>query len=374
MPVAMRRTITIARAMHNRPPRNRAMPKLVIAGLLLLVAIAGGYYAYWRYVAQQLEAGIEQWAADQRAQGGEVRFAWAGISGFPFAFQARFQQPQLRLRLPGAEFQWGSGFLAAEMSPWDLRSVRVASPAQQVFRFRQDRQPGEWRLIVAGLSGELRFPGTGALREIRVDLQLPDATRPDGLALAAREARLHVLLPDDPPRDYSMPFAMIEAELSKLLLPAGTRLLTTEPVEHASVSAIIRGPVAVPVDLATAPPLTEILAGWRDSGGDVEVKSFSFTQGPLALGGEATLALDGNLQPLGAGTVKASGLSEAVEILLKDGLIPADRALVARTTAKALERTGADGKPEAKFALSLQNGVLSFGPAPLLQVPPIEWR
>jgi hypothetical protein len=130
----------------------------------------------------------------------------------------------------------------------------------------------------------------------------------------------------------------------------------------------------VPVDFAAAPPLTDILARWRDAGGDIEVKSFGFAQGPLSVGGEATLALDGNLQPLGAGTVTASGLSEAVEILLRDGLIPADRAMVARATAKALERTGAEGKAEAKFALSLQNGIVSFGPAPLLQVPPIAWE
>lgn len=359
--------------MHNRPPRNRTMTKLAIAGLAVLIVLAGGYYAYWRHVARQLEAGVEQWAADQRARGGEVQLVWSGISGFPFAFQARFQQPQVQLPLPGAELAWSSGFLAAEMSPWDLRTVRVASPAQQVVRLRREQESGEWRLIVAELSGEIGFLASGALRAIRADLQLPDVTRPDGAALAANEARLRVSFPDDPPRDYSMPFATLEAELSKLLLPAGTRLLTSDPVERAAVHAIVKGPVAVPVDPATAPPLTEILAGWRDAGGDIEVTSFSFAQGPLSLSGEATLALDGALQPLGAGTVTASGLSEAVEILLADGLIPADRALVARTTAKALERTGADGKAEAKFALSLQNGVLSFGPAPLLQVPPIDW-
>jgi hypothetical protein len=54
-------------------------------------------------------------------------------------------------------------------------------------------------------------------------------------------------------------------------------------------------------------------------------------------------------------------------------LIPADRALVARATSKALERTGADGQPGAKFALSLQNSIVSFGPAPLLQVPQVVW-
>jgi len=360
--------------MHNRAPRNRAIPMLAIAGTVLLLAIVGGYYAYWRYVAKELEAGIDHWAADQRAHGSEAAFVWDGISGFPFAFKARFQQPSVKLLLPGVVLEWSSGFLAAEMSPWDLRRVRISSPAQQVLRLQEQQKSGQWRLIVAAIAGDIRFSGAGVIREVNADLQLPDATLPDGFALAASQAKVHLSLPDVPPTDYSMPFAMVTVDLSKLLLPPGTRLVTTDPVERASVEAVIRGPVAVPVDVATAPPLTRILAGWRDQGGDIEVKSFRFAQGPLSLGGEATLALDGALQPLGAGTVTASGLSESVEILLRDGLIPADRAMMARATAKALERTGADGKAEAKFALSLQNGVVSFGPAPLLQVPPIEWR
>ncbi len=360
--------------MHNRAPRNRAIPMLATAGLVLLIALAGGYYAYWRYVAQELGSGIDRWAADQRAHGSEVAFVSDGISGFPFAFKARFHQPDVKLRLSGAVLEWSSGFLAAEMSPWDLRTVRISSPAQQVVRFQTQQQTGQWRMIVAAVSGKIRFAGNGGLREINAELQLPDATLPDGLALAADQAKVRLSLPDVPPIDYSQPFGTIAAEVSKLLLPPGTRLLTTDPVEQASVDAVINGPIAVPLDLAASPPLTDILAGWRDRGGDIEVKSFSFAQGPLSVSGEATLALDGNLQPLGAGTVTASGLSEAVEILLRDGLIPADRAMVARATAKALERTGAEGKAEAKFALSLQNGILSFGPAPLLQVPPIEWQ
>lgn len=358
--------------MHNRAPRNRAIPKLAVAGLVLLFVLAGGYYAYWRYVATELEAGIDYWAADQRAHGSEVAFVWDGISGFPFAFKARFQQPDVKLQSPGAVLEWSSGFLAAEMSPWDLRTVRISSPAQQVARLQDER--GQWRLIVAAISGEIKFSNAGAMRAIDAELQLPDVTLPDGLALAADQATLRLSLPETPPVDYSQPFAMVAMDVSKLLLPPKTRLLTTDPVAHASVDAIIRGPVAVPVGPAMAPPLTSILADWRDRGGDIEVKSFAFAQGPLSVGGEATLALDGNLQPLGAGTVTASGLSEAVEILLRDGLIPADRAMVARATAKALERTGAEGKAEAKFALSLQNGIVSFGPAPLVQVPPIQWE
>lgn len=367
--------------MHNHQPRNRAIPKLAIGALLLLIVIGGGYYAYWRYVAAQLTMGIERWTADQRAFGSQVEYSWSGIGGFPFAFQARFEQPKLHLRLVGAEVDWQGSDLMAEMSPWNLQEVRIASTGEHNLWLQALEQPGQWRLATIGFTGEIGFFGDGGLREIAAELAQPDAALPDGLAIAAGQAKLRLSLPEIPPVDYAMPFAGIALELSRLVLPAGTRLLTTDPVEYASIDATIMGPMAVPLVQALdqsmpqpAPPsLAQVLAAWRDSGGDVEVQSFNFAQGPLSLTGEATLALDGNLQPLGAGTVTAGGLSEAVEILLRDGLIPAERALVARATAKALERTGDDGKPQAKFALSLQNQTVSFGPAPLLQVPPIVW-
>jgi len=372
--------------MHNHRPRNRAIPKLAIGAVLLLIAIGGGYYAYWRYVAAQLTMGIERWAADQRAFGNQVMFTWSRIEGFPFAFRARFEQPKLHMRLVGAEVDWQGSDLMAEMSPWNLQEVRIASTGEHNLWLQALEQPGQWRLATIGFTGAVGFFGDGGLREIAAELAQPDAALPDGLAIAAGQAKLRLSLPEAPPVDYSMPFAGVALELSRLVLPVGTRLLTTDPVEHASIDATIMGPMAAPLTQALgaqaldqpmpqpAPPsLTQILAAWRDSGGDIEVQSFSFAQGPLSLTGEATLALDGSLQPLGAGTVTARGLSEAVEILLRDGLIPADRALVARTTAKALERTGDDGKPQAKFALSLQNQTISFGPAPLLQVPQVVW-
>jgi hypothetical protein len=371
----MRRTITTGDPMHNRTSGNRAIPKLVIAGLVLLVLLLGGYTAYWFTVAAQLKAGVEDWAAYQRAQGNQVQFVWDGIEGFPFAFKARFQQPQLLLKGPAGAFDWSSGFLGAEMPPWDLQTVSFSSPAQQVARLRRDGQAGEWRLIAAaGIDGTLSYAANGALRELQMTLRMPDVTRPDGAALAAGEAGFRVLMPDVAPRDYTEPFATIEGEVTKLLLPDGTRVVTADPVEKLAFNAVINGPISVPVDYGMAPPLTEILAGWRDRGGDIVVKSFTFAQGPLTMGGEATLALDPDLQPLGAGTVTATGLSETVEILLHDGLIPAERAQLARSTAQALERLGESGKKEAKFALSLQNRVVSFGPVPLFTLAPIDWQ
>ena len=59
---AGRRTITTAACMHNHSTAYQTRSKLkqvclLIGVLVVLAALAGGYFAFWRHVAQPLEAG-----------------------------------------------------------------------------------------------------------------------------------------------------------------------------------------------------------------------------------------------------------------------------------------------------------------------------
>src|SRR5512145_3217185 len=61
-----RRTITTAACMHNRPtayqPRSKHKHVFLLLGVLIVLAVlGGGYLAFWRHVARQLEAGVEAW-------------------------------------------------------------------------------------------------------------------------------------------------------------------------------------------------------------------------------------------------------------------------------------------------------------------------
>jgi hypothetical protein len=204
------------------------------------------------------------------------------------------------------------------------------------------------------------------VRGFTLALQQPDVTLPDGTALASAAATIALDQPDTPPTDFNMPLARVIADVRGLALPPGTRLVTEDAVEALSFDATIKGPMPLA-------PLKDALGAWRDAGGVAELNSFAFAQGPLSVTGNGTLALDAALQPEGAGTITTSGLSEALEILIRDGFIPDDRALIARTTVKALEKPGPDGRLQAKVGLSLQNRTVSFGPVPLFALQPIEW-
>ena len=368
---AGRRTITTATRMHNHPaayqPRSRLKRVLLPVGALILLAVlVGGYCAYWRIVAGQLQAGVEAWAAQQRALGNEIAFGWDGIGGFPFRFAATFRDPAIRWHDPRADIAWKGAVLDAEMAPWNLHEIRVRADGRHDASLRAVDGASKWRLAATGLAGTVALQGGGALRGFSVVLQQPDLALPDGRAVASARATLALDLPETPPVDFSMPLAHVALGLHGMALPPGTRLLTADAVETLSFDATLKGPMP-------PAPLKDALAAWRDAGGIMELNGFGFAQGPLALTGNATLALDPDLQPEGAGTVTATGLGDAVELLIRDGLIPPDRALAARATAKALEKPGPDGKPQATVGLSLQNRTLRFGPVPLLTLQRIAW-
>jgi hypothetical protein len=339
---------------------------LLVGGLVLLAALLGGYYAYWRYVARQLEAGVAAWAEQQRALGNEVAFQWDGIGGFPFLFTATFRNPAIRWHTPQPEMAWQGATVDAEMAPWDLREIRIRSDGAQDAIVHLTGDASGWHLATTGFVGVVNVYATGALRALTVALQQPDLTQPDGAALASGKATVTLDLPEAPPTDFKAPLARVAVELERTPVPVGVRLLTQDPVQLLAFDATIKGPMPLA-------PLREALASWRDAGGVADVSRFNFVQGPLGLSGSATLALDPDLQPEGAGTVTAAGLGDAVEILIRDGLIPPDRALAARATVRALEKPGPTGKPQATIGLSVQNRTVSFGPVPLFALQRIEW-
>jgi hypothetical protein len=338
---------------------------LPIVAVLLLAAFIGGYYAYWRIVARQLEAGITAWAETQRAFGNEVAFEWDGIGGFPFRFAATFREPAIRWHGERVDAAWQGATLDAEMAPWNLRRIDLSSSGQHDATLRLAGDPTEWRVAATGLTGAVTLHGDGALRGLTLAMKQPDLTLA-GAVLSSAAATVTLDQPQTPPTDFNMPLGRVTLEARGVALPPGTRLLTEDAIETLALDATIKGPMPL------APP-KEALAAWRDAGGVVELSSFSLAQGPLGLTGNATMALDADLQPEGAGTITSTGLGEAVEILISDGRIPGDRALIARATVKALEKPGPDGKLHATLGLGLQNRVVNFGPVPLVELQRIEW-
>ncbi|MCH8237896.1 MAG: DUF2125 domain-containing protein, partial [Proteobacteria bacterium] len=118
----------------------------------------------------------------------------------------------------------------------------------------------------------------------------------------------------------------------------------------------------------------EALAQWRDRGGTVEIRRLDIRHGPLAVEGDGTLALDGDMQPMGAFTFLVRGFLEALDRLREAGVIEEHPARLAKTVLGALARNpGGDGGGELKVPLTIQERWLYVGPVGIGRMPVLHW-
>lgn len=139
-------------------------------------------------------------------------------------------------------------------------------------------------------------------------------------------------------------------------------------VERLDLAATLTGPVPREAD-----PLRRA-AAWRDGGGVLEIQRLHLAWGALQLEGGATLALDGDLQPMGAGTARLTGHAAAVDALAAAGALPPFAAATAKAFLAGLARRDpAGGAARVDVPFSLQQRTLALGRLPLARLPPLPW-
>ena len=118
----------------------------------------------------------------------------------------------------------------------------------------------------------------------------------------------------------------------RLALPLGNRIAEAT-LEARLMGALPPGPVA------------QSLAAWRDGGGTVEVTRLRIVHGPLSLQGTGTMALDAELQPIGAFTVKIRGFVKTIGLLRQRGIMRSRDAITAQLVLGVLAKPAEDGGP-----------------------------
>ncbi len=112
---------------------------------------------------------------------------------------------------------------------------------------------------------------------------------------------------------------------------------------------------------------------WRDSGGTIELRSSALQWGPVRANAAATLALDEQLQPMGAGTLRLVGAEQALDALTTAGVVPR-RGRHGATVLPLLSRPSAEtGQPEIEVPLTLEDRTLGLARIPVLRFAPLDW-
>jgi hypothetical protein len=340
--------------------RRRKLWIILLAVPLLLLAADT---LYWQIAVRNLEDGFVAWVRQQRAAGWTEANKAPVRGGWPLA--ATLTVPAVSLAggspdIPGG-LAWSVDRLVLSIALARPDQLRIAAEGQQRLRFSGNPEVS-YTADQLDVVLPLRAAQWPPYLDVTVDhlrARTPDDAGVDTL-------RLHLdFHPEAQSGEPALAFGL-EAEAinlpSRIARPLGPR------VASLAADGALNGPL--PAGRTPA----ERAASWRDGGGSLEIHHLALVWGPLDLTASATLALDDQLQPMGAGSAHLVGYAATLDALAQHGAISRSAATAAKAVLSLLANNPDDGSPpEVEVPLTLQYRTLSMRQVPLLRLPEVDW-
>jgi hypothetical protein len=344
----------------------RRPTRLGLAVAAFLVAVFAAYTAFWFIVAARVEDGVAQWAASLRAQNLDLSWGAIRVGGFPLNFRvalSKVRLSDLAATAPGRELQ--VPLLSGSASPLNLRSWQLTAP--EGLNARANLAAG----AVATLSAH-RASGSVAIADeggATLWFSLSEPVAEAGGHFAAHDLDLWLALPPHPPQTHTERAFGLAADLRGLSLPTVPAPFRN-PVDEITFGVTAMGSIPG----ASSAPAREAAAAWRDSGGTIELDHLMLRWQTIGVTLSGTVALDADLQPMGAFSGAVAGYDELLKALVAAGQMRAGDARLAQLALAMLAKAGPDGRPQIATSFTIQNGEMFLGPVKLGKAPLIVWE
>ena len=331
---------------------------LLATPLILLVADT----LYWLIAAGNLENGFAAWETGQRMAGWVSQHGRPERGGWPLAATLTVPAMSLSGLSPDnrGRLAWSADRLVLSVALARPGLLEITPNGQQ--RIQVDATPDvhftaeELRLDVPLRSGN--WPDLIVARTLHADTAFGEAS--------FQQLRLHLdFRPDAQPSEEALGFTLNAAGISP---PPGIVRPLGPSIASLDADGVLMGPVPAGRTMA------EQAATWRDGGGSLEIHHLAMVWGPLDLNATATLALDDQLQPMGAGNAHLIGYAEALDALAAHAAISRSAAIASKAVLSLMAHTPDDGTaPDVEVPLTLQYRTLSMRQVPLVRLPEVNW-
>jgi hypothetical protein len=335
---------------------------MLFAAAAAVALLLAGYSAFWWMMADRLAGGLDIWIAAEKQAGLTIAADRAPIAGYPFTFKATFRNPHVTGTLAGQPVDWQGDDVDAWLWPFDLRTLLLATTGDH----RVVIGSAQTAIHADALKLLVHFDPRGAASQVTAESGAMTVTLPGNRPVTFQSAQMSFDAPAAAPQSDRDPLLQFSVSAAGLKLPADVQLLTADPVDTIAIAGTIKGPMP-------RAPLKQALAGWRDAGGAAEITAFNAAQGPLAVSGTATIALDAELQPIIAANVAAKGMGPTTDLLARQKRIAAKDVFKLKLFIAATEQPAPGGGKQVTSGVTIQNGVLYLGPFKIARVARIDW-
>jgi len=361
---------------NKAQPKMRGMTRAVaLWSLGGLGALAVIYIGLWFFLSHQLYSSVQGWIEQQRKSGMQVRYTDSRRGGFPFAVTAIFDQPMIISDRQPVSFAWHGPQAAVSLKPWQPWHVHIALGGAQQIAITKQGKTVTWQGQAETLSADVRL-GFSSRTHLTMNFAKIDMRTTTGgvkkskalQQLQLEQGRIGINRFRQKNMTEKTPSLIVSADITGLHVPKSLPLILGHDFSKIALEAQVLG--SLPRSLEACP-----LLAWRDAGGTIEIERAEIIHGPLNLKANGTVALDSNLQPVGAFSTQIQGFFDIITVLRDRGMIKPRVALTARFVLGALsKRPPEGGRPRLDVALSIQNQKVFVGPLAIMKLPSIRWE
>lgn len=332
--------------------------KKLLGGFFILFALGIlGEFILFEYSVRWLEKEISSTKARLEQQGYTVSYSRVSIAGNPLLMEIRFENPSLKAP---QTWEWQGKKLVISVYPWKPYILTCSFSGDQKVTALKNGPIPLGTLSIEGALGVFTLSSEGKLEQI--DFKTGTITSLLGTqvqAVSLKSLSLNITQLSHP---LSSKFTF-ETEVAHL-----ESLLKAAPLDY-PLTLNIEGELSGYTSKTSFP---HSLSQWRDGEGIMNVTFLNVSWPPINAEAEGTLTLDKNMYLLGSFSSKITGYQDALEDMVKLGWIKKKKALMASFVLELFTTTDGSGTKQLTVPITLQNGMVSVGPAPLIKLQPLE--
>jgi hypothetical protein len=368
------------------PESVRRRKRRFIGLIVVLLALAGGWSAFWFYAADQAQTAIAGWRAREAKAGRVYTCGQQSLRGFPFRIEVDCAPAAISFKSGGVPMRVETrrSIVVAQIYSPNLLIAEVTGPLTVSETGKAPELVANWKEAYASVGGNPLAP-----QRVAIVFDDPTLARADGAGhetlLKADHMEIHGRIVGG--SVWDKPVIELALSMKQASLPA----------VHAAAAAPVDGEVVATLhglNDFTPKPWPARFREIQKNGGYIEINRSRLSQGQtLAVGaGKLSLTPAGYLQ--GKLTVTAAGLEHFLNAIgasmtvqnspemdkvagfldkLSPGLGDVARKQVGAHLSfgvKAIEgNSKLEGRPAVTLPLTFDQGAVSLGPIPLGQTP-----